>query len=47
MTGFRTVPADDKVIDDLADPTELSNGFANVNIIAVNANHAFEAHTIR
>jgi hypothetical protein len=44
--GFGAIPTDDEVIDDLADAVDLANGAADVKIIAVDSDDAFEADTI-
>lgn len=46
MTGFGTVPADNEVIDDLADTAEFFDGLADVHVITVDVDHAFQAHTV-
>ena len=46
MTGFGTVPADDKVIDDLADTAELLDGLADIHVIAIDVDHAFKTHAV-
>jgi len=45
--GFGAIPADDEVIDNLADAVDLANGAADVEIIAVDSNDAFKANAVR
>lgn len=44
--GFGAVPADDKVVDNLANAVDLTNGAADVEIIAVDSDDAFKTDAV-
>jgi hypothetical protein len=44
--GFGTVPAYNKVIDDLADAVDLPNGTTDVEVVAVDSDDSFEANAV-
>jgi len=45
-TGFRTIPADHKMVHDFADTGQLSNGSANIDVVTIHADDTFQANTI-
>jgi hypothetical protein len=45
-TRFGAIPADNQMIQDLADASKFTNCAANIHIVSVDANHAFQTHSI-